>query len=72
MINPMTKFVREDIKEFKVHTLSFPMINPRTRDASSAAFKIDMKSWSHDMHRNQNREKQQRSATMLFNYILHA
>ena len=40
MINPMTKFVREDIKEFKVSALAFD-IDFRTRDASSVVFKID-------------------------------
>ena len=40
MITPMTKFLREDVKEFKVQSLGIKLRN-RARDESSTEYRID-------------------------------
>jgi hypothetical protein len=51
MITPMTKFLREDVKEFKVQSLGIKLRN-RARDESSTEYKIDTRNWSGDMLHN--------------------
>lgn len=51
MITPMTKFLREDVKEFKVRS-TYIELNSRAINESSTEYRTDMRNSSQDMPHN--------------------